>query len=228
MLPVLGDGFNLGTGSSGSDDSANSSGGPEIGVIIGGSPHQDGGIIDLGNQVVSTTGAPLTVILENTGTENLHLLGGPLPIPVGSDAVDFGFIEFTATVLKPGEVASASLYFRPNSLGFKVAAITIPTNDADEADYVINLIGTSTVTPEAEISLLTEGDTKLNGDTADFGTILVNQETTLTFTIRNTGNAPLHLGGSPTVVLSGTDAADFVVNQPPATIIAPSGIRRLR
>ena len=58
----------------------------------------------------------------------------------------------------------------------------------------------------------------------DFGPALLGQTVPLVFTIRNPGTSNLTLSGSPTVSISGTDAALFsVVAQPAATTLAPSG-----
>ncbi len=59
-------------------------------------------------------------------------------------------------------------------------------------------------------------------DGTDFGTLpATTGATTHTFTITNTGNADLHLSGSPHVAISGAAAQDFTVVTQPADTVAP-------
>jgi hypothetical protein len=59
-------------------------------------------------------------------------------------------------------------------------------------------------------------------DATDFGpTALLVDSTEHAFTISNNGNAPLHLTGTPPVVISGAHAADFLLVSQPAAIIGP-------
>jgi len=59
-------------------------------------------------------------------------------------------------------------------------------------------------------------------DGTDFGTLPATTGTTThTFTITNTGNADLHLSGSPHVTISGAAAQDYTVIAQPADTVAP-------
>jgi surface protein len=61
-------------------------------------------------------------------------------------------------------------------------------------------------------------------DHTDFGTPSIPYASVLrTFTIENTGTAPLLLSGSPRVVITGANAADFMVTTQPAPSVAVSG-----
>ena len=59
-----------------------------------------------------------------------------------------------------------------------------------------------------------------NGGSRGFGTILFGNAAFLQFTVRNTGNGPLALTGSPRVALAGDDASFFRVQSQPASPIA--------
>ncbi len=57
-----------------------------------------------------------------------------------------------------------------------------------------------------------------------FGNVLLATDSPArTFTITNTGNAPLHLTGSPRVQIVGGASGDFIVVSQPAAIVAPGG-----
>ncbi len=59
-------------------------------------------------------------------------------------------------------------------------------------------------------------------DGTHFGNVLATAySTTRTFTIKNTGNADLHLTGSPSVQLVGDHPGDFIVAMQPSATVAP-------
>jgi hypothetical protein len=81
--------------------------------------------------------------------------------------------------------------------------------------------------PEAEVRgnnvVIADGDTTpVRSDHTDFGSTSVAGGTiTRTFTVRNTGTAPLNLTGATRVVVAGTNAGDFKVVAQPAAAVAP-------
>ncbi|TBN00379.1 choice-of-anchor D domain-containing protein [Hyunsoonleella flava] len=78
---------------------------------------------------------------------------------------------------------------------------------------------------QGNATTITDGDTTpTTVDHTDFGNVAVASTLTRTFTIENLGNVDLNLtGGSPYVVISGADAADFSVTAIPSTPISASG-----
>jgi hypothetical protein len=61
-------------------------------------------------------------------------------------------------------------------------------------------------------------------DATDFGGVpLASDSATHTFTIANTGNADLHLSGSPRVSILGADPQDFIVIAQPSATVAGGG-----
>jgi hypothetical protein len=93
------------------------------------------------------------------------------------------------------------------------------------------LIGSVTATtPQPEINVQGTGaNTIADNDTTpsitdgtNFGTsVTISSSTTTTFTIQNTGSAPLTLSGaSPYIVISGANASDFTVTTIPSNSIA--------
>lgn len=85
--------------------------------------------------------------------------------------------------------------------------------------------------PSAEMDITGNNISIQNGDLSpsssdftDFGSIPVsNGSQTYTYTILNTGDKELNLNGSPTVTISGENAADFTVTSMPASLIEPGG-----
>jgi hypothetical protein len=83
--------------------------------------------------------------------------------------------------------------------------------------------------PGAEIDLRGSGKLIVSGDTlpsaldgTDFGTVATKTGTLdRTFTITNSGAAPLQLTGSPPVVITGAQAGDFQVTSPPTSPVPP-------
>ena len=84
--------------------------------------------------------------------------------------------------------------------------------------------------PMPEMIVIGNGNEIVDGDAVPgaskhtaFGTININSTVVRTFTIENTGDAPLTLSGSPRVVVGGTHTSDFIVTtQPPASVAASS------
>ena len=69
-------------------------------------------------------------------------------------------------------------------------------------------------------SIATGDDTPSLDDGTDYGTTsALTSSVTHTFVIANNGNAPLHLGGNPRVMVDDTD--DFSVLTQPAATVAP-------
>ncbi len=81
--------------------------------------------------------------------------------------------------------------------------------------------------PEIDVAYLADSiDDEETEPTASEGTafgnvLLFTDSPVHTFTIRNTGNAPLQLTGSPRVQVLGDDAGEFVVVNQPAAVVAP-------
>ena len=100
-----------------------------------------------------------------------------------------------------------AIHFHPQTAGHKVASLTIPSNDIDEASYVINLFGNY----EPEIEILQARD----GGDWDYGEFDIGDYWDQTFTIRNLGQKDLLLYGDPIVVVDGPDTDHFeVITQP--------------
>ncbi|MDT8282264.1 MAG: choice-of-anchor D domain-containing protein [Gammaproteobacteria bacterium] len=85
-----------------------------------------------------TVSAQMT--LTNRGVSELNLLSTSL---TGVDASDFNGSSNCAAVLAPGESCLLTVVFSPSTTGAKNATLKIASNDPDEAEFSISLIGTS-------------------------------------------------------------------------------------
>lgn len=106
----------------------------EINVKIGGLTYLTG------SQYVVGTTAATTVTIENLGSGNLTVSGATLS---GANAADFS-TTFTNAVIPGGSSSNLTLNFSTASTGSRFGTITIASDDADEASYVINLYGIGT------------------------------------------------------------------------------------
>ena len=108
--------------------------------------------------------------------------------------------------------------FTPGGGGARTATLTITSNDADEGSFEIPLTGTGLVQPEIEVDSPAPLVLQSDEGTYDFGSSAVNAGSSRTFTIRNTGNAPLT---NLNVTVRGIHASNFAVTSQPPTSIAP-------
>ncbi|AEA44723.1 endonuclease [Fluviicola taffensis] len=106
----------------------------EINVTIGGTTYLTGSQYAIGNT------AATTVTIQNTGAGNLTVSGAAFS---GAQAGDYS-TPFTNTVIAGGATSTLAINFAPAGIGSRLAALTINSDDADEAAYVINLYGIGT------------------------------------------------------------------------------------
>ncbi|MEX0679609.1 MAG: Calx-beta domain-containing protein [Pirellulales bacterium] len=121
------------------------------------------------------------------------------------------------------------------SLGtFEISSHTLAVRLANNANGIvvadaIRIVSGGIAPQEPEIdvsafdrSISTGDNSPAPDDGTDFGEVRSTSGTmTHTFTVANSGNADLHLIGSPPVAVSGANAADFTIIAQPATTVAP-------
>jgi hypothetical protein len=108
----------------------------EINVKQGSATILSGGTYTVTSAVSTMT--PTTFIVENLGTANtLNISSATI---TGTNAADFSVASSPSTV---AALATGNLVvnFTPAAAGTRTAVLTIASNDADEASYVINLNG---------------------------------------------------------------------------------------
>ena len=186
--------------------------------------------------IMSVGGTPVvhTFTIENIGDADLSLLGAPSPLVqlFGDQAADFAVtVQPTITTIPPSNSVTFEITFDVLGYGLRETTVVIPNNDADEDPYDFVIQGDGGPEPVTGMEVSGNAAWIQNGDTTpdladhtDFGTVNPDGGTrSRTFTITNTGATPFDLTGTPDlVVISGVDAADFVVNTIPGdTTINP-------
>lgn len=170
--------------------------------------------IAFGNQNVTTTSGPQTVIVTNTGnaplTVNSALLSGT---GASSFTVTNGCAAPVPAAPGPGNTCTVTVRFAPVSNGAKAATLTINSDDPTRPNVTVALTGTG-VSPV--ISLSPTG-TATNPITLSTG---AGGSTSTTINVTNTGTAPLSLVGAP--------ALQFVnqtVSNPALAVGAPNPLK---
>ena len=122
-----------GTCDSGTDAFVTKLGGPDITATPAS--------MDFGPVVVTSSSAPQTVTVSNIGTDNLTI--GTIDI-IGADASQFSKQNdnVSGQTISPGGSATLEVVFNPTSVGTKTAALSIPSNDQDNATVNVALSGT--------------------------------------------------------------------------------------
>ncbi|HEX7260226.1 MAG TPA: choice-of-anchor D domain-containing protein, partial [Luteolibacter sp.] len=172
----------------------------------------DAGSIDYGNVLVGTSSS-FTYTIKNTGDGDLI---GISITKSGANEADFTIITPPAATVVPGDSTTFVLEFTPGGTGSRSAAIQIANDDSDESPFDINLTGIGT-TPEISVEQPLATDIP-NAGSQSYGSVLVGTGSSLTYTIKNTGDGDLT---GISIIKSGTHAADFTVTTPPAATVAP-------
>jgi hypothetical protein len=171
--------------------------------------------VDFGNQDTGTTSAVKTFVIRNSGTATLS------NIAITGATSEFVVSTQPASSLAAGADTSFTVTFQPSVIGARSATLQIASNDADENPFIIPLAGTGVTPlppPAPEIVVEQPAGTPLDSNTGLIG--FGNQNTGTTsdaksFTIRNTGNAPLS-----GITINGTTSEFILVSQPTTSLAA--------
>lgn len=176
----------------------------------------DGGSKAFGSVNVGSN-TSLTFTIKNTGDADLT---GLAITKSGAHQADFSVTASpTSPVTGPSGTTTFTVQFSPSASGSRNAAIQIASNDSDENPFDISLSGTGTA---PEIVVEQPAATGISsGGTKSFGSVNVGANSSLVFTIKNTGSADLT---GLTITKDGTNEADFSVTaNPTAPVAGPSG-----
>ena len=145
----------------------------EINVKQGATTIVSGGSYFTSSSVASMS--PSTFTIENLGTLNtLNIASATIS---GTNAADFSVASFPSSVLATS-TGNLVLNFTPAASGTRSAVLTIASNDADEASYIVNLNGvggTLATEPSSQASNLVFSNVKTYRINASFtGTAAVD------------------------------------------------------
>lgn len=154
--------------------------------------------------------------IRNTGTANLTGLNVTLD---GANASDFLLSVPSGSVLAAQTSMTFTVNFMPKASGLRNAAVHITSNDYDEPTFDIPLKGTGVI---PDIVVYQPAATAIaGGGSKAFGAVLVGQNTSLEFTVKNPGSADLTGVGA---AIDGEHASEFSVTSNPAgTVSGPTG-----
>jgi thiol-disulfide isomerase/thioredoxin len=159
----------------------------------------------------------LTFTIRNTGTANLT---GLAITKDGTNPADFTLTSSpVAPVAGPNGTTTFTVQFAPGAVGPRSAVIHIANNDGNENPFDITLTGTG-IAPEIAVEQPV-GTNIADAGAKAFGSVNVGSNTSLTFTIKNTGTANLT---GLAITKDGTNPADFTLTSSPAAPVAgPNG-----
>ena len=154
--------------------------------------------------------------IRNTGNANLTGLNVTLD---GANASDFVLSVPSGSVLAAQTSMTFTVNFVPKASGLRNAAVHITSNDYDEPTFDIPLKGTGAI-PDIEV-YQPAATAIAGGGSKAFGAVLVGQNTSLEFTVKNPGSADLTGVGA---AIDGEHASEFSVTANPAgTVSGPTG-----
>lgn len=173
---------------------------------------------DFGSVTTSSGSVVRTFTIQNTGTGTLTLDATPV---VMLDGTHFTVTaQPSSTTVAPSGSVTFQVTFDPSVSGNLTDTVLIGSDDADEGVYTFDIAGFG-VAPQPEIDVtgnavsIVSGDvTPALADHTDFGSVGATNSIVRTYTIQNTGDAPLVLG-SPAVLLDETDG--FSITQQPTS-----------
>lgn len=173
---------------------------------------------DFGSVTTSSGSVVRTFTIQNTGTGTLTLDATPVVLLDGTHFTVTA--QPSSTTVAPSGSVTFQVTFDPSVSGTLTDTVLIGSDDADEGVYTFDITGFG-IAPQPEINVtgnavsIVSGDvTPALADHTDFGSVGATSSIVRTYTIQNTGDAPLVLG-SPAVLLDETDG--FSITQQPTS-----------
>ena len=168
-------------------------------------------------------GAPVTQTFTITNSGTAPLTVGNVSLG-GANAGDFTVTSQPAASVAPGANATFNVQFQPTGAGERDAILSFDEDDPTQASPFTFAISGAGLAPAIGVS----GDGQPIGDGSatpsaaegtDLGaSLLGGTPVTQTYTITNSGTAPLTVGN---VSFGGANAGDFTVTGQPADFVAP-------
>ena len=158
----------------------------------------DFGTVDLGNTSTQV------VTVSNVGSGDLQV-----GVPVLSGSPEFGLVTGSfPTVLAPGDARTFNVSYSPYDENADTATVTVASDDPDEPQVIVTLLGQATPEPDIDVSPLI----------LQYGQVMIGQASALSATIQNLGSADLELGA---LSISGT--SEYTVTVDPSGAVLGAG-----
>jgi hypothetical protein len=161
---------------------------PEITLLLAGQSLADNSAtVDFGKTLQNAASPTKTFVIRNDGRKNLNI--GGISLPAGFSLID-------APAGHVGKRKSTTFTVRLDSatVGAKSGVLSFSTNDADEKTFNFTIRGQVDAPTSPEFTLLINNNTANSGATLDFGQVTLGDAApTRSFTLRNTGTAPLSI-----------------------------------
>jgi len=161
------------------------------------------GTINAGETYI-TLSKSISVTIKNTGTQVLTIDTDNISI-TGVDKDVFSVTDTPAQSISIGGQSQLIIKWEPTKQGGNNATLKIPTNDISRS--LVEVYLQAQAATGAPVLQLTQGTTVITNNSLtpfSFGAVRVGNSTSLTFTIKNTGNIALELTGDPAVGSSNT------------------------
>lgn len=161
---------------------------PEISFEVDGLAVSSGGTVNFGSTTQGTS-VTKTFTIKNPGTADLVI--GTFPaLPSGFSLAS----ALSSTTINAGSSATFQLKLDALTVGNPSGTISFSTNDSDENPFSFTVSGVVTALPSPEI-VVEQGATGIAlAGTYAFGDASQGSGITRTFTVKNSGTAPLVLG----------------------------------
>lgn len=197
--------------------------GNAVEIVDGDASPIPGDDTDFGTISVTLGTQPNTFTINNTGAGILTLGSNAVSVS-GTHSADFTVTAQPNTTVAAGGNTSFTITFDPSAAGTRTASVSISNDDEDESPYTFDISGIGATVPEINVSGnavdISDGDVvPSTTDDTDFG----NSSTAVdvVFTITNSGDADLNLGGTPVVSISGD--TEFTIFAQADAVVSSAG-----
>ena len=195
---------------------------PEINVQRSAVNVPDGSTDNVGSAFTAGVQTTLTWTIQNTGLATLGLTGAPNIQTTGLTNCALSVTQPSTSTIAASGSTTFMIGITPSAATFGFN-IEIDNDDSDENPYDIIVSGTATV-PSPEINIQRSAVNIADGATDAVGSAFsIGVQTTLTWTIQNTGTATLNLTGTPDVATNSATNCTLSVTQPSTSAIAAAG-----
>lgn len=152
----------------------------------------------------------VTFTLKNNGNATLSSI---VLTKDGTHNTDYAITTPPPSSLLANSSGSFVVTFTPSGTGSRVAALRLTSNDTANSPFIINLEGTGT----APLMVVEQVTGIADGGSKDFGSVLTGSNTSLVFTIKNTGFADLT---GLAITKDGSNPADFTITANPVAPVS--------